>query len=235
MGPEELFAGHPLALTVFFRVRSVLEQLGPVDIRTTKSQVAFFAVRAATPTSGCPASTLPTPRRMWSCRSLSDAATRHRASRRWCIHLRITGCTTWRSTTSMTSTTRSWAGSERRRNAPAEGRHRSVGPRPSRTCAGIPCPWEQGLERVDHHIERRGIKGKRPRDESPCAIRNARLVRHEHVDDRQLPDRDIDRGPVWGRRPVLDSAHIDIARTDVSSCAATWFISHTEARTCRTS
>ena len=41
MGPEEFFAGHPLALTVFFRVRSILGRLGPVDIRTTQSQVAF--------------------------------------------------------------------------------------------------------------------------------------------------------------------------------------------------
>ncbi len=45
MGPEESFAGHPLALAVFVRVRSVLEQLGPVDIRTTKSQVAFRRTR----------------------------------------------------------------------------------------------------------------------------------------------------------------------------------------------
>lgn len=45
MGPEEFFAGHPVALAVYFRVRSVLEQLGPVDIRTTKSQVAFRRVR----------------------------------------------------------------------------------------------------------------------------------------------------------------------------------------------
>jgi len=45
MGPEELFAGHPLALTVFDRVRSVVEQLGPVEIRTTKSQVAFRRAR----------------------------------------------------------------------------------------------------------------------------------------------------------------------------------------------
>jgi Domain of unknown function (DUF5655) len=41
MGPEELFAGHPLALTVFVRVHSVLARLGPVDVRTTRSQVAF--------------------------------------------------------------------------------------------------------------------------------------------------------------------------------------------------
>jgi len=41
MGPEEFFAGHPLALAVFAKVRSILEALGPVDIRTSKSQVAF--------------------------------------------------------------------------------------------------------------------------------------------------------------------------------------------------
>jgi hypothetical protein len=45
MAPEEFLAGHPVALTVFFRVRSVLEQLGPVDIRTTKSQIAFRRTR----------------------------------------------------------------------------------------------------------------------------------------------------------------------------------------------
>lgn len=45
MGPEEFFAGHPAALAVFFRVRLVLELLGPVDIRTTKSQVAFRRTR----------------------------------------------------------------------------------------------------------------------------------------------------------------------------------------------
>jgi hypothetical protein len=39
--PEEFFAGHPLALMVFFRVHSVLGRLGPVDVRTTRSQVAF--------------------------------------------------------------------------------------------------------------------------------------------------------------------------------------------------
>jgi hypothetical protein len=45
MGPEELFAGHEVALAVHFRVRSILEQLGPVDVRTTKSQVAFRRAR----------------------------------------------------------------------------------------------------------------------------------------------------------------------------------------------
>lgn len=41
MGPEEHFAGHPLALAVFDNVRSILEGLGPIEIRTSKSQVAF--------------------------------------------------------------------------------------------------------------------------------------------------------------------------------------------------
>jgi Domain of unknown function (DUF5655) len=41
MGPEDFFANHPLALTVFGNVRSILEALGPVGIRTSKSQVAF--------------------------------------------------------------------------------------------------------------------------------------------------------------------------------------------------
>jgi Domain of unknown function (DUF5655) len=39
--PEELLAGHSIALAVFERVRSVLQALGPLDIRTSKSQVAF--------------------------------------------------------------------------------------------------------------------------------------------------------------------------------------------------
>jgi len=34
-----------VALAVYFRVRSVLEQLGPVDIRTSQSQVAFRRAR----------------------------------------------------------------------------------------------------------------------------------------------------------------------------------------------
>jgi hypothetical protein len=41
VGPEELFAGHAVALAVYVRVRSILEPLGPVDVRTTRSQVAF--------------------------------------------------------------------------------------------------------------------------------------------------------------------------------------------------
>lgn len=41
MRPEDFFAGHPDALAVFEKVRSILDGLGPVDVRTSKSQVAF--------------------------------------------------------------------------------------------------------------------------------------------------------------------------------------------------
>ena len=41
MGPEEFFAGHSTGAAVFDRVRSALEALGPVSVRTSKSQVAF--------------------------------------------------------------------------------------------------------------------------------------------------------------------------------------------------
>lgn len=41
MQPEDLFAGHPAALAVYGKVRSVLQQQGPVEVRTSKSQVAF--------------------------------------------------------------------------------------------------------------------------------------------------------------------------------------------------
>lgn len=46
MEPEDLFAGHPVALAVVDRVRAVLEASGPVEVRTTKSQVAFRRARA---------------------------------------------------------------------------------------------------------------------------------------------------------------------------------------------
>jgi Domain of unknown function (DUF5655) len=39
--PEEHFAGHPLALAVLDAVRAVLAGYGDVQVRTTKSQVAF--------------------------------------------------------------------------------------------------------------------------------------------------------------------------------------------------
>jgi Domain of unknown function (DUF5655) len=41
MQPEEFFAGWPGARAVFDRVLSVLDGLGPVEVRTSKSQVAF--------------------------------------------------------------------------------------------------------------------------------------------------------------------------------------------------
>jgi uncharacterized protein DUF5655 len=41
MEPEDFFAGHPKARAVFDKVRSILEELGPVEVRTSKSRVAF--------------------------------------------------------------------------------------------------------------------------------------------------------------------------------------------------
>jgi hypothetical protein len=41
MQPDEFFDGHPVAAAVFEKVRSVLDGLGPVQVRTSKSQVAF--------------------------------------------------------------------------------------------------------------------------------------------------------------------------------------------------
>ena len=41
MEPEDLFAGHTSALAVLDRVRAALEAAGPLEIRTTRSQVAF--------------------------------------------------------------------------------------------------------------------------------------------------------------------------------------------------
>jgi hypothetical protein len=41
MQPENFFAGHPDARAVFEKVRFVLNRLGPVEVRTSKSQVAF--------------------------------------------------------------------------------------------------------------------------------------------------------------------------------------------------
>jgi Domain of unknown function (DUF5655) len=41
MQPEDFFADHPDARAVFEKVRSVLDRLGPLEVRTSKSQVAF--------------------------------------------------------------------------------------------------------------------------------------------------------------------------------------------------
>jgi hypothetical protein len=45
MRPEDYFAGHPFALSVFNRVHSLLLACGPVEVRTSKSQVAFWCRR----------------------------------------------------------------------------------------------------------------------------------------------------------------------------------------------
>jgi hypothetical protein len=45
MEPEDLFTGHDVALAVLDRVRAVLAAGGPLEIRTTKSQIAFRRVR----------------------------------------------------------------------------------------------------------------------------------------------------------------------------------------------
>ena len=39
--PERFFADHPVAHDVYRRVYSMLEDLGPFEVRTTKTQVAF--------------------------------------------------------------------------------------------------------------------------------------------------------------------------------------------------
>ncbi|HEX4976525.1 MAG TPA: DUF5655 domain-containing protein [Nocardioides sp.] len=41
MTPEEHFAGHPFAASVFAWARDLLEGLGPCEVRATRSQVAF--------------------------------------------------------------------------------------------------------------------------------------------------------------------------------------------------
>ncbi len=46
MKPEEYLAGHSVALAVFERVREALEAIEPVEIRASKSQVAFARRRA---------------------------------------------------------------------------------------------------------------------------------------------------------------------------------------------
>lgn len=45
MEPEDLFAGHPVALAVLSRVRVILEAAGPVAVRASASQVAFRRAR----------------------------------------------------------------------------------------------------------------------------------------------------------------------------------------------
>jgi hypothetical protein len=45
VGPEELFAGNPLGMAVCARIHSALKALGPVEVRTSKSQVSFRRAR----------------------------------------------------------------------------------------------------------------------------------------------------------------------------------------------
>lgn len=47
MQPGDFFAGHPEGLAVFDKVLSALVDLGPVEVRTTKSQVAFRSTAEA--------------------------------------------------------------------------------------------------------------------------------------------------------------------------------------------
>jgi hypothetical protein len=39
MEPEDFLAGHPKARATFDKVRPILEGLGPVEVRTSKSQL----------------------------------------------------------------------------------------------------------------------------------------------------------------------------------------------------
>lgn len=41
MKPADLLEGHPLAASVYDKVRERLAELGPFEVRTTKSQIAF--------------------------------------------------------------------------------------------------------------------------------------------------------------------------------------------------
>jgi hypothetical protein len=46
VGPEDVLAGHPLALAAFERVQVIVAAFGPIDVRASKSQVAFRRRRA---------------------------------------------------------------------------------------------------------------------------------------------------------------------------------------------
>lgn len=45
MDPEDLLDGHPVAEAVYEKVRSCLAALGPFEVRTSKSQIAFRRAR----------------------------------------------------------------------------------------------------------------------------------------------------------------------------------------------
>jgi hypothetical protein len=46
MTPDEFFAGHADSRLIFEVLRSAIEQVGPAEIRVTKSQVAFYRRKA---------------------------------------------------------------------------------------------------------------------------------------------------------------------------------------------
>jgi hypothetical protein len=46
MTPDEFFAGHENSRPIFEALRETIEDLGPVEIRVTKSQVAFYRKKA---------------------------------------------------------------------------------------------------------------------------------------------------------------------------------------------
>ena len=76
MAPEDLFAGHLEALATYEKVRATIDAIGSLDIRTSKSQVAFRRRRRPR-TSGGPVST--SPRRM----------TRRKARRTGCVRCQL--------------------------------------------------------------------------------------------------------------------------------------------------
>ena len=43
--PEDYFAGHPGAWAAFSKVRAMVEQDGPIEVRVSRSQVAFWRKR----------------------------------------------------------------------------------------------------------------------------------------------------------------------------------------------
>ncbi len=45
MDPTELFEGHPVARSVYERIRSCLVELGSFEVRASKSQIAFWRKR----------------------------------------------------------------------------------------------------------------------------------------------------------------------------------------------
>ena len=94
--PELFFAGHPLADAAYRVIRRALEQLGAVDVRTTRSQVAFRRRRGFAYLWLPPAWTRPRPAELVLSIALErlDASPRfkqvaHPAARVWMHHLEL--------------------------------------------------------------------------------------------------------------------------------------------------